>query len=382
MCPLWKCADFVKRCIPIASLVTPATLSVNLILRHHSLMTNVPALNISDPNQAHRYAYATSSHDAANPRLETFLRPRTILTRLGVAAGTTGEILQIPPVFTNATYKLQFFGPVVKCEDANASIAKHVQDAVERSKYIKDGSITMVQNSYFAMIPDLSSAGLVSNAGVVQVTNHSDTKSATSGSNQLWLGFSRNEADSSGAIHTHPHYLHCQLYNASYEVDFSFNQGVQSLQLKNNLKPLNAIDYPSGPSETDKAQMHMAYTAMMWVLSDQLTGSISFYSNTSAKTNSDSDIWSEITSDIQETALLGSSDLQSFFDYNANLYPSKKGTKKGKVSDQRAEDIALAQNRTLDVLIEELSTNITLSLLSSDLLSYVLALFVSFHSQH
>ena len=355
------------RCLPIASLVTPATLSVNLILKDHSLMAGVPSLNISDPNQAHRYAYATASKDTADPRLVTYLRPRTILTRLAEAAGTTGEILQIPPVFVNATYELQFFGPVVKCNDANGSIAKQIGAAVERSKSLKDNSIKEIQNSYFAMVPDLSVSGIKSQSGVIQAANHSDTNSAAHGSNELWLGFSRNQMSLDGQVQARPHYLQCSLYNTSYNVEFSFVQGGQSLKLKNDLKPLNPINYPSGTSESDEAQMEMAYTAFMWALSDQLTGSIAFYSNMS--TNSQSEVWSEITSNIQNTALLGSSDLQSFFDFNTNLFASKQGTKKGKVSDQRAEDIALAQNRTLDVLIEELSSNITLSLMSSDLLS-------------
>lgn len=357
------------RCLPIASLITPATLSVDLILRDHSLIVQVPSLNISDPNQAHRYAYATASKDASDPRLETYLRPRTILNRLAEATGTTGEILQIPPVFVNATYELQFFGPTVKCNDANKSVTEQIVAAIDRSKSIKDSSIEEIQNSYFAMVPDLSVNGTKSQEGVVQAANHSDTSSAMHGSNQLWLGFSRNQVGVDGKIQVRPHYLQCSLYNTSYHVNFSFVQGAQSLKLLNASKPLNAIDYPNGPSESDKAQMNMAYTSFMWVLSDQLTGSIAFYRNISKESNPKGEIWSEITSNIQNTALLGSSDLQSFFDFNANLYPSKKGTKKGKVSDQRAEDIALAQNRTLDVLIEELSSNITLSLMSSDLLS-------------
>lgn len=331
-------------------------------------MALVPSLNISDPNQAHRYAYATANNDA-NPKLVTYLRPRTILARLAEATGTTGEILQISPVFVNATYELQFFGPVVKCRGANASTTKQIAAATDRSKSLNDHSITEIQNSYFAMVPDLSVLGMESHARVIQVANHSDTNSAAHGSNQLWLGFARNEIDLDGTLHVRPHYLQCSLYNTSYNVEFSFVQGSQLLRLQNNLEPLNAIDYPSGASESDKAQMNMAYTAFMWTLSDQLTGSIAFYSNTSSKSSSNSKVWSEITSNIQNTALLGSSDLQSFFDFNSNLYHSKQGTKKGKVSDQRAEDIALAQNRTLDVLIEELSSNITLSLMSSDLLS-------------
>lgn len=117
----------------------------------------------------------------------------------------------------------------------------------------------------------------------------------------------------------------------------------------------------------------MAYTAFMWMLADQLTDSIAFYRNISTTGGTGNDVWSEINSDIQTTALLGSSDLQSFFDYNRNLYPST-GTDSEKMSDQRAEDIAFAKNRTLNALIEELSSNITLSLMNSDLLAYVFSL--------
>lgn len=349
-------------------------------------MTDVFSLNISDPNQAHRYSYTVPSHGSSRPDDQLFLRPRTILARLAVAAATTGQVLEtdsfsqifvdssqilsITPPFPNATYEIEFFGPVVKCKDASANVAKQIHDATERSKSAVDKSVKEIQNSYFAFVPDLSKAGIDANAGVIQVANHSDTNGAARGSNELWLRFQRYQADPNGPAVLRSHSLQCQLYNTSYQVDFSFVQGVQSIQWK-ELKPLNIIPYPDGPSSSDQKEMEMAYTAFMWTLSDQLTGSIGFYSNITASASSGADSFSDITTGLQETALLGSSDLQSFFDYNHNLYPSKQGTSSGKVSDQRAEDIALARNRTFDVLIEELSANITLSLLSSDLLSSV-----------
>lgn len=280
------------------------------------------------------------------------------------------KILSITPPFSNATYEIDFFGPVVKCKDASLEVTKQIHDATERSRFAVDESLIEIQNSYFAFVPDLSKSGIDANAGVVQVANHSDTNGAAHGSNELWLGFQRYHDDPNGTVALRSHSLQCQLYNTSYHVSFSFVQGVQSMQWK-ELKPLNIIPFPNGPSTSDQKEMEMAYTAFMWTLSDQLTGSIGFYTNITANASTGADIFSDITTGIQETALLGSSDLQSFFDFNHNLYPSKNGTSSGKVSDQRAEDIALARNRTFDVLIEELSANITLSLLSSDLLSSV-----------
>lgn len=182
----WAHAEFAcSRCIPIASLVTPATLSVNLSLRDKTIIANVPSLNISDPNQAHRYAYAISSHDAYNPRLKTYLRPRTILTRLANAAGTSEEILSISPPFTNATYDIQFFGPMVKCNDANDTVSRHIQTAMERNRLNKDNVYVEIANNYFSMMPDLSAAGLAANKNAVQAANHTNTKGVENVSNQL-----------------------------------------------------------------------------------------------------------------------------------------------------------------------------------------------------
>ena len=331
-------------------------------------MTNVFMTNISDVNQAHRYAYAVPSN-LSLPDEKTYLRPRTVLTRLVVASSTTATILPITPPFTNATYEVNFYGPVVKCKDASRDVADQIQAATERTRFAADQSLMQIQNSYFGFVPDLSREGLLANNGVIQVANHSDTSRALHGSNELWLGFNRYFDNPDGSFTSQPHKLECQLWNTSYQVDFRFVQGIQSITWK-ALKPLNLVPYPTGPSRTDQDEMDMAYTSFMWTLSDQLIGSIGFYSNITANPSSGgSNTFSQILTPLQETALLGSSDLQSFFDYNRVLYPSKKGTGTEKVSDQRAADIALARNRTLDVLIEELSANITVSMMSSDLLS-------------
>ena len=356
------------RTLPIASLVAPATLSIGLTMQDRSMMTNVFATNISDVNQAHRYAYAVPSN-LSLPDEKTYLRPRTVLTRLVVASSTTATILPITPPFTNATYEVNFYGPVVKCKDASRDVAAQIQAATERARFVADQSLMQIQNSYFGFVPDLSKEGLIANNGVVQVTNHSDTSGALHGSNEMWLGFNRYFDNPDGSFTSRPHNLQCQLWNTSYQVNFRFVKGIQSVAW-NALEPLNLVPYPTGPSRTDQDEKDMAYTSFMWTLSDQLIGSIGFYSNIAANPSSGaSNTFSQILTSLQETALLGSSDLQSFFDYNRVLYPSKKGTGTEKVSDQRAADIALARNRTLDVLIEELSANITVSMMSSDLLS-------------
>jgi hypothetical protein len=74
--------------------------------------------------------------------------------------------------------------------------------------------------------------------------------------------------------------------------------------------------------------------------------------------------FSEITTQIEHTSLLGTSDLFYFFDAAHQLNHLERA-----ISDQRRQDIDLARGRTLEVLIPELAENITMSLMSSTLIS-------------
>ena|SRR5947209_851355 len=100
------------------------------------------------------------------------------------------------------------------------------------------------------------------------------------------------------------------------------------------------------------------------LLADQLVGSFGWFNDTSTPNNK---TFGMINSPIQHTSLLGTSDLDVFFNFNDD-----KGACKlpyDKLSAQRRQDIDLARNRTLDVLIEELSFNITVGLMRNELLT-------------
>lgn len=131
-----------------------------------------------------------------------------------------------------------------------------------------------------------------------------------------------------------------------------------------NLTVLNAIDFPKNGLVSTNNTVQLAYTAAARALYDQLTGDMGIYHEVFPDNSTHA--FGLINTRIAQTNLLGSSDLATYFNENHALHPAENS---GVVSDQRAEDIAKAKNRTLDVLIEELSHNITLSLMSSNLLS-------------
>jgi hypothetical protein len=78
-----------------------------------------------------------------------------------------------------------------------------------------------------------------------------------------------------------------------------------------------------------------------------------------------------IDSPIQRTSLLGSKDLDAYFEFDEEkeLYKDQNISIAFDLSDQRLDDKAMARNLTLDVLIEELSFNLTVSMMHNRLLT-------------
>ncbi len=108
-----------------------------------------------------------------------------------------------------------------------------------------------------------------------------------------------------------------------------------------------------------------AYSAFMWVLGDQVVGSFGWFEATDPNNSSNTKQFAMINSPIQHNVLLGSSDLDVFFNYNEEPRACRTPSK----DLQRQQDIDLARNRTLGKLIEELSFNVTVSLMHNDLLT-------------
>ena len=358
----------VAWCIPISSLITPATLNVDSILRNNGQMMNVPVLAISQAGKYQDFAYYVPRSSI----LQKYLGPRTILTRLAVATSTTGEVLPLAPPATNATYVKTFFGPYVQCLDANQSITEEIDAANQRRKEAIGPSVEELANDYFAFIPALSNLNETSFRAPIQVANLSDVNGALYASNQLWLTFPRynaNDINFNVSQVANPHYLACELHNASYHVNFTWTNGVQFLDIL-DLNILDATPYPADPTYAASDEDTMAYSAFMWALSSRLIGTMGFYQDISTNDTNNQIIanrtYSEIATSIDETSLLGTSDLNSYFTKNHFLSSNNASQP---FSPQRLQDMAFARNRTLDILIPELSSNITLSLISNPLLS-------------
>ncbi|KAE9380934.1 hypothetical protein N431DRAFT_323907 [Stipitochalara longipes BDJ] len=357
-------------CIPIPSLFTPATLYINPATSTSPTLGWVRIPDIADPSNENYFAYSVpsdgeNSTTAAQLASQIFLGPRTILERLSVATASGGVILPITPPFVNASYQIQFNGPIVQCFEANDTQQAALEKLISQ-QLVTDPTtnVTQVMNSYYAYVPDLSAPD--------EAVNLVDRlQQPSNGSNQLWLSFRRNGTGwIDQPVPTCPiiEYRVCKLYNATYDLEFKFEEGNQTVE---GYPPtlLNEVEFPilnlTAPSDLTQ----MAYSAYMWAFTNQLVGEMGFYNDTSTNKTTPA-VYNEIRTEIGATSILGSSDLDCFFATN-NVIPDIPGTANYTTlySPQRQQDIDLAQNRTLDELIPELAFNTTVSLMSDALLS-------------
>lgn len=101
--------------------------------------------------------------------------------------------------------------------------------------------------------------------------------------------------------------------NATFDIHLSWDNGFQMVTGSPTL--MHPVAYPDdGPNDVSNMAQH-AYSAFMWVLSDQVVGSIGWFNDTAAR-NGSGEEFGVITSPIEHNSLLGTSDLDVFFDFN------------------------------------------------------------------
>ena len=366
----WTKLMSVRRCLPLSAIFTPASLSTSVELSLSSAMTPVPLLAISNASLFREFAYTVSDTEGG---FQKYIGPRTMLTKVAVSTASRGLIPEFVEFFDNVTYSQTFYGPLVECQDANSTVASQIDAVAKEEKEKLPSSTQEVSNEYLAFVPTASHTN--STSSYLLSADLANELEDPFPFNQIWLKFMRNNGTSEGtedATLYHPHYLLCECVNSSIHVNFSWTNGTQSLSdIKTNT--LNTVSHPWNFSESNTDKLILAYSAFMLAFSSQIVGSMSFLQDigTSAESNTTmgDDIeanrtYGDISTHLAQTSLIGSSDLNDYFIKNHDL--KSDGPPTELFSTDRLDDMALARNRTLDVLIEELAFNTTISLLTHE----------------
>jgi hypothetical protein len=324
----------------------------------------VPYLAIADSSVGGRFAHSPPTYsdepNFVDDGKKIFAGPRTILSLISTATASLGQILPINAPYNHSMYSIRFYGPIIQCDTANSSVATRIASLLKDKMAIPLGTAKETVNAYYSFVPAFDDSGKV-----IALTK-TRLQTPSNATNQVWMTFLRYAIDSGGNRIQERHYQVCQLYNATYDVRLEWDRGVQNI--KGSYGVLEEVFFPNNRSDAVADMSQHAYSAFLWALTDQLVGAFSWFVEEDQSKPYLSPEFGVIDTPIQHTSLLGSSDLDVFFDLNKNngWYKHENTLQ---LSDQRRQDKELARNGTLDVLIEELSFNLTVSLLHNELLT-------------
>ncbi|RNJ53060.1 hypothetical protein D7B24_002402 [Verticillium nonalfalfae] len=411
-------------CLLLPAFFTPSTLYILPSTRRSVVDQMVPQLAISNSTEGHRFAYSPPTQRnvtylaADEPR--TFAGPRTALSLVSTAASALGEILPLTAPHEHASYNTTFFGPAVRCGPANASAEALIDGFLQQKMAQPLGSARETDNAYYAFVP-------VRVNGTLAPVSKPRDRAPSNATNEVWISLSRyvdEDADADGGSPRQGglrprarQRLVCELWNASYHIAVSWDHGVQSV--RGSSVPLGRVGFPAAGeavAATDMAKH--AYSALMWVITDQVVGSLSWYEDAAQGQQErtpqnnkallpDFERWSDakpsasrdkkppvdrrrsvsevsktgasapapgaaqfgvIDTQLEHNVLLGCDDLDVFFDFSQRLYSFDTSRLKG-LKEQRRRDKAVAGGLPLGRLIQQLAFNVTISLLHNELLT-------------
>ena len=345
---------------------TPGTLVIYDSTDQVQTPRSVPYLAIANSTNGHDFAFSPSikgdRFNFADVLTRVFNGPRTIITMLSTATASPGTILSIPRPANHSSYSLSFFAPAVQCAEANdttiALIKQAVQEEMVRSS---TGKIFQKENAYYAFVPSTDPDNV--GAGAQDDVRFQAPSRA---SNEIWMAFQRYDNTTTNKNCDYkPYYQVCSLWNATVDLNLSWESDFQNITGKTTL--MHQVPYPptdEAPGTITEMSTH-AYAAYFWALSNQLVGSFALFQENITET--ENRLFPLIRCPVQHNSLLGSSDLNVFFDYNEEAGACQRPY--ANLSAQRRQDIDVAKGRTMGELIEELAFNFTVSLMHNDLLT-------------
>lgn len=354
-------------CLLLPPFFTPATLFVYPSTNTQELNELRLYPSIADSASGHAFAYSPptsrNTKQYENDTSRTFTGPRTQLGLIATATVSLGEILSIPSSYNTTNYEIDFFAPIINCQSANSTMSELIDSYLrqEMARASENSDKNETDSAYYAFVPTFDTNGKLIPADTPRL------QAPSKALNQLWMTFFRptSEIKPNGLHVKERHYQICTLHNASYHVTMSLDHGFQNVS--GSYDRLEEIPFPQDRQNEVSNMAQHAYAAFMVVICDQLVGKFSWFENANHSDPNEVSQFGVIDSPIQRTSLLGSIDLDAYFDLDEEkgLY----STVNLSLSEQRLQDKALAKNRTLDVLIEELSFNTTISLMHNPLLT-------------
>ncbi|KAJ4031899.1 hypothetical protein NW761_012955 [Fusarium oxysporum] len=329
--------------LPLIAVITPATLTVQVSDHPNVTVVDAPIPLLYYDNMLN-FAQFTGVGGVG------YYAPSSYVSRVLLSVASLGSILTIPAPFPNSSYSVDFYGPSISCgTPRNASFAKLLAEAVKNETCCGDSA------GYVGFVPSSNTmnsteegyalAGLrgAMNYSLISTVSSIDQTANATSSAKLYVVVPDKPASSSYIMANKS--IECSLYNSSYAVNFTFDNGRQNITYKSKrLKGVTSIDaglnQDTGSSQFNAA---VAYIALMDSLGKLLLGSLGI-SHYGVMRPTQTQIMSSVLMDAKEMQVLGG--------VNA-------ATDRSEASESVIGNISMAD------ALEQLFTNATISLFSN-----------------
>lgn len=310
------------RCLPIASVITPATLSVV-----SGSVTDVRTMNVPYPD----YTIDMASNWANFEGVGNLAGPTPELSRITAATLTSMAVLPFTAPHPNSSYSLEYYGPSFKCQNLSTAISSNT-------------AMATIPASGFQEAWDSAMEDVSHTLDVLYVGAYPGISIAV----DYGLFVNTNGFGEDGSNYT------CNTWNTSYTVDFTFQDDVQIAEIRDfELLHVSEID-TRYTAVKDYSHGELQSWVMYRALSDALVAEVGWGSTGSLMGDD---------SGVVKSALAAC--------------PEMKGSWK--------QDLwfnsTLCRAGSIPAAIEDLSRNLTLSILSSALLANETAAQVTVHDQ-
>ena len=412
--------------MPLASVVTPATLSIKSAAQIHppSRLLRVPNVDFVNLNYLNYMNPISFTYNGPNEALQYFYQgPNKAVVNVAQTVAPAGAVLPLSSPGINSSYTLTFPGPALQCTNISDSLRAVVQNNILKAMRPGNGSCTAYgylgwtpasNNEQSGLLPEPVPFSLVSNGSYVlnssPLTNRAGPAPASvylaAMPNMLLSTYfqyhANNEVCINGSLSSpsliahwfaNGSMLQCDLHNSTYTVDFSYINGDQQVTVKT--VPLQdevmvTTDWVYGPpphpvpgtrasgpecspfsyNNTANCLFHssvtstLAYQAILESFNGLLVGSVHIPSNGASTPEADSNIQNTILADTPELSFLNSV-LTFQAGTNYNSLQQAVLASNGTLYDGILNNQSTILNKPLTRAMEELFQNITISMMSS-----------------
>ncbi|KAI6775993.1 hypothetical protein HG530_002751 [Fusarium avenaceum] len=326
--------------LPLIAVITPATLSIEISSEPNVTVVDSPIPNI-DYDQTLWFGEWLENRTVVHS---------VLISRLLLPVATLGYILNAPAPFPNSSYSVEFYGPSISCETPNNRTFTDRISKIIANHSNSEGNVTYVgfvpyvsRSTYPFVVKTWEDYAIEGLYVALNYTQDFAVPTLDTSGYEMDEEFSENNlvtffvvtpgAQGRQAKNT----LMCQLYNSSYAINFTFDNGLQKITYKT--ERLNGVTTLATENCRLGRQLHhcnlvTAYLSLMNAMGELLLG---------AQWYSGKGVYPTHGTEIGRTTLIESPDMNYFH------YERPKSSIK---------------NMSMADALEELLPNVTISLLS------------------